>query len=87
MLILIAAITYCAIRFAAPGIRALVARRKAEPAMIALRIPIARPDSGAAGDALQRLRVRAHRAWLRERRRDDRVRLRVPGERSALPGA
>jgi len=43
MLILIAAITYCVIRFAAPGIRALVARRKAEPAMIALRIPIARP--------------------------------------------
>ena len=87
MLILIAAITYCVIRFAAPGIRALVARRKAEPAMIALRIPIARPIAAPPETFCKRLRVRAHRAWLRERRRDDRVRLRVPGERSAFPGA
>jgi hypothetical protein len=43
MSILIAAITFWIIRFAAPRIRTRVARRKAEPAMIALRIPIARP--------------------------------------------
>ena len=43
MFIVVAAITYWVIRFLAPHVRALVAQRKAEPAMIALRIPMARP--------------------------------------------
>ena len=37
--------------------------------------------------AVQLLPVRAHRARIWHRRRNDRVRLHVPGERSALPGA
>ena len=43
MFIVVAAITYWVIRFLAPQVRAWIAQRKAEPAMIALRIPIARP--------------------------------------------
>jgi hypothetical protein len=43
MVIVVAAIAYWVIRFLVPRVRAWVARREAEPAMIALRIPIARP--------------------------------------------
>jgi hypothetical protein len=43
MFIVAAAITYWVIRFLGPRVRAWVKQRKAEPAMIALRIPIARP--------------------------------------------
>jgi hypothetical protein len=43
MFIVVAAISYWVIRLALPRIRAWVARRTAEPAMIALRIPMARP--------------------------------------------
>ena len=43
MFIVAAAITYWVIRFLVPLVRTWVARRKAEPAVIALRIPIARP--------------------------------------------
>lgn len=43
MVIIVAAVVYWVIRVALPLIRTWVARRKAEPAMIALRIPIARP--------------------------------------------
>lgn len=43
MFIVVAAITYWLIRFLAPRVRAWIAGRETEPAMIALRIPIARP--------------------------------------------
>jgi hypothetical protein len=43
MFIVVAAVIYWVMRFALPRIRAWVAQLKAEPAMIALRIPIARP--------------------------------------------
>lgn len=43
MFIVAAAITYWVIRFLVPRVRTWVARREAEPAMIALRIPMARP--------------------------------------------
>ena len=43
MLIIVAAVVYWVIRFEVPRIRGWVARRKAEPAMITLRIPIVRP--------------------------------------------
>jgi len=43
MFIIAAAISYWVIRFLEPRVRAWVAQRKAEPAMIALRIPTARP--------------------------------------------
>ena len=43
MFIVIAAAIYWVMRFALPRIRSWVARRKAEPAMTALRIPMARP--------------------------------------------
>ena len=87
MFIVVAAVIYWVIRFALPRVRTWVARRKREPAMIALRIPMARPVENAARHALQLLRVCAHRARVWHGRRDDRVRLHVPGERSSLPGA
>src|ERR1700722_15787180 len=43
MFIVVAAVIYWVVRFALPRIRAWGAQLKAEPAMIALRIPIARP--------------------------------------------
>ena len=43
MFIVVAAVIYSVIRFAVPYVRTWVARRKGEPAMIALRIPMARP--------------------------------------------
>ena len=43
MLIIVAAVVYWVIRFLVPHIRTWVAQRKAEPAMIVLRIPMARP--------------------------------------------
>lgn len=43
MFIVVAAITYWLIRFLAPRVRAWIAGRETEPAMIALRIPMAGP--------------------------------------------
>jgi hypothetical protein len=39
MIVIVAAITYWVIRFGVPRVRAWIAAKKAEPAMVALRIP------------------------------------------------